>query len=264
MNKAPLGLLILALAGGSGCAGYQHQVHCPALNSNQRGVIFCVDGAGGFLATSQSLGREIESARLPLALIPVDWSHGWGRVFADQMDWRHAREEGCKLAGQILAYRQTFPAGKVYILAHSAGSATSLRAAESLPPGSIDRIVLLAPSISSDYDLRPALRAVRESIEVFYSGCDMFQLGFGVVLLGTADGCRGCTASGRTGFQPVVESSEDALLYRKLRQHPWSPCLAWTGNRGGHYGGYQPEFLKAFVIPLFDDRCTSGYGSGKL
>jgi hypothetical protein len=264
MNKAPLGLLILALAGGSGCAGSRYEVHSPLLDCNQRGVIFAVDGAGGFLSASQALTHQIEAAQIPLAVIPVEWSHGWGRVFADQMDWRHAREEGCKLAGQIIAYRQMIPAGKVYIFAHSAGSEPALTAAEVLPPNSIDRIVLLSPSISSDYDLRPALRAVRESIEVFYSDRDLFHLGFGVVLLGTADGCRGCTAAGRTGFQPRIESCEDALLYRKLQQHPWCPCLTWTGNRGGHYGGYQPSFMRAFVIPLFDDRRNSGNGSGNF
>lgn len=264
MNKAPLGLLILVLAGGSGCAGSRYEVHSPVLDGNQRGVIFAVDGAGGFLTTSQALAHEVESAHLPLAVVPVEWSHGWGRVWADQVDWRHAREEGCKLAGQILSYRQAFPQGKVYLLAHSAGSGPALAAAGALPPNTLERMVLLAPSISSDYDLRPALRAVRQSIEVFCSERDTFQLGLGVMVLGTADGCWGCTAAGRTGFQPMVQSPEDGLLYDKLRQHPWNPCLAWTGNRGGHYGGYQPGFLKAFVIPLFDHRCTSGYGSGKL
>ena len=49
-------------------------------------------------------------------------------------------------------------------------------------------------------------------------------------------------------------SPEDAALYSKLRQHPWNSGLAWTGNRGGHYGSYEPGFLQAFVLPLLDDR----------
>jgi pimeloyl-ACP methyl ester carboxylesterase len=209
-----------------------------------------VDGAGGFQGTSKALVRELQATQQNLGVVSVDWTHGFARVFADQVDWRHARESGCKLAGEILAYRQTFPERKVYIVAHSAGSAVAIAAAEALPPGSIDRIVLLAPSIATDYDLRPALSGVRETIEVFYSSRDLFHLGFGITILGTADGCRGCTAAGRTGFQPQVLCPEDMALYAKLRQHPWDNCLAWTGNKGGHYGSYQPEFLRAFVLPL--------------
>jgi pimeloyl-ACP methyl ester carboxylesterase len=250
MKTTPIGFLLLALACGSGCAGLHHEVHSPIGDGCQRGVIFTADGAGGFLATSKALTHELQTTCLQLGVVSVDWSHGYGRVFADQVDWRHSREEGCKLAGQILAYRQSFPQGKVYMVAHSAGTAVAIAAAESLPPGSIDRIVLLAPSMATDYDLRPALSSVRESIEVFYSSRDKFHLGFGVAILGTADGCHGCTAAGRTAFQPQIQSPADAALYAKLRQHPWDPCLAWTGNHGGHYGDYQPEFLRAFVLPL--------------
>ncbi len=253
MNKAPIGFMILALVGGSGCAAHRHEVYSPVLDGSQRGVIFAVDGAGGFLATSKALIRESELAHLPLAVVPVDWTHGYGRVLADQIDWRHARESGCKLAGQILEYRQAFPQGKVYIVAHSAGCAAGLAAAEAVPPESIDRIVLLAPSISSDYDLRPALASVREGIDVFYSARDVAHLGLGVALTGTADGCWGCRAAGRIGFQSPLSNSEGNCLFAKLRQHPWSPELAWTGNHGGHYGGYQPEFLSAFVLPLLID-----------
>lgn len=262
MNRAPIGFLILVLAGGSGCAAYRHEVHSSILDASQRGVIFSVDGAGGFQATSKALMAEMQSAHLPIGIVSVEWSHGYGRVLADQIDWQHARESGCKLAGQILDYRRTFPQGKVYVVAHSAGSAVSLAAAEAVPPGSIDRMVLLAPSIASDYDLRPALNGVRDSIEVFYSNRDIGHLGFAIALLGTADGCWGCTAAGRTGFQPQIQNPEDAILYAKLRQHPWNPCLSWTGNRGGHYGGYQPEFLRAFVLPLMVEQKTEGFQSG--
>jgi len=275
MKRTAVGFLILALSGGSGCAALHHEVHSsapvaasfstsragqgqvenlPPQCGNQRGVIFIVDGAGGFQGTSSALMHELQSAHLPLGVVPIEWTHGFGRVFADQVDWRHARESGCKLAGQILAYRQSFPQGKIYVVAHSAGSAVAIAATESLPPCSIDRVVLLAPSISTDHDLRPALSCVRESMDVFFSSRDMFQLGLGIALVGTADGCWGCTAAGRTGFQPQVTYPEDALLYAKLRQHPWNPYVEWTGHHGGHYGVYQPEFLKAYVLPLLDDR----------
>jgi hypothetical protein len=39
-------------------------------------------------------------------------------------------------------------------------------------------------------------------------------------------------------------------LYAKLRQYPWEPGLDSTGNHGGHYGAYQPDFLRVAVLPL--------------
>src|SRR5947207_1011475 len=107
----------------------------------------------------------------------------------------------------------------------------------------------MAPSVSADYDLRPALLGVRDGLDVFCSARDWGYLGIGTALVGTSDR-HWSAAGGRVGFRPRVERPEDVALYGRLRQHPWDPCLAWTGNRGGHYGTYQPEYLCAYVLPL--------------
>ena len=263
MNKVSFGILFLALSAGSGCATSRHDVFSPIGDSRLRGMIFAVDGAGGFQSTTEALTQAVAELHMPVGVVPVEWSHGYGRILADQVDWPYARECGCKLARQITAYRQVFPQNKVFVICHSAGSAVGLAAAEALPPGSIDHIILLSPSISSEYDLRPVLYRVRDGMDLFYSTRDTLQLGVAIALVGTADGCWGCAAAGRVGFQPQIQYPEDAALYGKLRQHPWNPCLAWTGNRGGHYGGYRPEFLKAFVLPLLDGpACLSNIGGG--
>ena len=69
----------------------------------------------------------------------------------------------------MTAYRQAYPGRKVYLVGHSAGCAVVLAAAERLPTDSVDRLILLAPSVCVTYDLRPALRTVRCGIDVFYS-----------------------------------------------------------------------------------------------
>jgi pimeloyl-ACP methyl ester carboxylesterase len=264
MNKILLGMLLLALAGGAGCATSRHEVFSPAADPRLKGIVFAVDGAGGFQSTTQALSQAVAEAHLPLGVVPVEWSHGYGRILADQIDWPYARECGCRLAAQIAAYRQAFPQNQIVVVAHSAGSAATLAAAEALSPGSIDRIILLSPSISSEYDLRPALHCVRDGIDVFYSTRDTLQLGLAIALVGTADGCWGCAAAGRVGFQPQIQWPEDGALYAKLRQHPWNACLAWTGNGGGHYGGYRPDFLKAYVLPLLDGRTALGSVDGNF
>jgi pimeloyl-ACP methyl ester carboxylesterase len=206
-----------------------------------------LDGAGNFLGTSAALRQAVGEAKLPLAVQTVLWSHGDGRVFADQIDYDHARDVGCQLAARIRTYREEFPNGKIYLIGHSAGCAVALAAAEALPPRSIERAVLLAPSVSACYDLRPALRSCR--LDVFYSGKDRALLGLGMALLGTADRQR-TAAAGRVGFQPIVEGPEDLALYTRLQQHPWDPVTSWTGNEGGHYASYEVPFLRAYVLPL--------------
>jgi pimeloyl-ACP methyl ester carboxylesterase len=248
--KRLVALVVPALVGLSGCALNRTEVrtYSPA-GGNEQGVVYSVDGAGGFQASSGALRQVIEKEGLPLRVEPVVWSHGWGRVVADQTDYDHARAQGRCLAEQVAAYRRACPAGAVYLVGHSAGCAVILAAVEALPPRAVDRVILLSPSLSADYDLRPALRGVRCSVEVFLSRRDLFYLGLGTSVLGTADR-RWSAASGRVGFRPAVATAEDAALYAKLRQHSWHPCLMWTGNWGGHYGGYQPGFLRAYVVPL--------------
>ena len=61
---------------------------------------------------------------------------------------------------------------------------------------------------------------------------------------------QGRLLAGRYGFTPVVACPSDVALYGGLRQHTWSPAVAWTGHDGGHYGSVQAGFLRAYVLTL--------------
>ncbi len=129
---------------------------------------------------------------------------------------------------------------------------THLEAARRLGPGSVERIVLLSPAVAADYDLRPALAAAREGVDAFVSERDRLELRLATDLVGTADGKRGVPAAGRVGFDPPSQSGPDAVLGRRLRQHPWTPTVAWTGHDGTHAGSVRPEYVRAYALPLLD------------
>jgi pimeloyl-ACP methyl ester carboxylesterase len=247
-------LSVLGVFGLSGCATVPAEVRPRTSLFAPRGIVFVADGAGGGEATSVALHRALEEERVPLAVETFKWSHGYARYFADQRDREYARERGRELATLVAAYRGSFPNNQIYVVAHSAGACVALDAAEALSPGSIDRIVLLSPSVAADRDLRPALRAVRDSLDVFCSREDWFYLGIGTGVVGTVEGPFR-DAAGRVGFRPKMESSDDIALYCKLRQHPWNRAVAWTGNQGGHYGGHADKYLRAYVVPLLSARC---------
>jgi pimeloyl-ACP methyl ester carboxylesterase len=216
---------------------------------NATGVAFVANGSGDSRTVSTYLSRLAAAAGTPLQVEAVAWSLGYNRVVADHVNHANHLAQGRLLASQVAAYRQAYPGRKVYLVGYSAGCAVVLAAAEALPPGYVDRVILLSPSVCAAYDLRPALRAARGGIDSFHSEQDRVVLGLGVWVLGTAEhGCR--TAAGRSGFTPVITCPADAALYGGLRQHAWGPAVAWSGHDGSHYGSNQAGFLRAYVLPL--------------
>jgi hypothetical protein len=216
----------------------------------RRGILFVVDGAGGFEEASRTVRRTVAEDKLPFEVRSIRWSHGFCRILSDQVHGSHLRREGRKFAELIWQCRQEAPDAPIILMGHSAGCGVVLVAAENLPPNSVERIVLFAPAVSSKHDLRPALQSSCQGIDVFTSRRDWACLGVGTLLAGTTDRYWLTAAAGKIGFQQILGGPEDEALYAKLRQYPWNPSLNWTGNKGGHYGSYRPMFLRAFVFPL--------------
>jgi pimeloyl-ACP methyl ester carboxylesterase len=185
----------------------------------------------------------------PLQIETCVWSHGYGRYYIDHVDHANHLDHARHLATKVAASRQACPNRRIYLIGHSAGCAVVLAAAEMLPRDSVDRIILLAPSVCAEYDLRRALCAARHGIDVFHSSEDRVILGLAMQIVGTADRCSR-TAAGQDGFTPIITCPADAALYGKLRQHPWDPVVEWTGHHGGHYGSNGQDFLRAYVLPL--------------
>lgn len=212
-------------------------------------VVFVADGAGNYQMASKMLRAAALEVGAPLEVDTFVWSHGYKKVLPDQVDFAYARAQGLNLADLLVAFRQQHPEARIHLVGHSAGSMVVLSAAEHVPPGTIENIVLLGPSVSCEYDIRPALRCVRCGLEVHYSSRDWIYLGLCTKLVGCADR-RHSGASGRYGFTLTVECPEDQQLLPRLHQHPWQPEDRLLGNDGGHYGAYQPEYLKARVLPV--------------
>jgi pimeloyl-ACP methyl ester carboxylesterase len=241
-----LPLLAGCLGGGPRPEG-RHAVALPA--SPPGAVAFVANGSGDFRTVSAGLAQAAAEAATPLEIETFVWSHGWGRYATDHVCHANHLAQGRRLAAEVAAYRRDHPERRVSLVGHSAGCAVVLAAAELLPPDGVDRLVLLAPSVCVTYDLRPALCAARGGIDSFHSGEDRLILGLAIDVVGTAEGC--CwEAAGRYGFTPVIACPADAALYGRLRQHPWSPDVAWSGHAGGHYGNNRPGFLRAYVLPL--------------
>jgi pimeloyl-ACP methyl ester carboxylesterase len=202
-------------------------------------VVIVADGSGGLPGPSGELARLVGCCT-GLRVEVFGWSHGTGRIFSDLYGHGHHRSCGQELAGQVLAQRQTCPTERIVLVGHSSGAAVVLAAAECLPPGSVDRIILLAPAVSASYDLRPALRCACQGIDSFHSHKDLIS--HSLMFVGTADNQFFGFAAGCIGFRTVAGCCGDDALYANLRQYP--DCF------GGHFRCTQAAFLRDQVLPL--------------
>jgi len=233
----------------SGCAALPVPVESRAPPCAAKGIVIVVDGAGGYQNAPRAIAAAVDEQRLPVHVRSFDWSHGQGRGLADVTDVAYARCQGQLLAEQVCRYRGAYPNVPIYLVGFSAGSTVVLTAAERLPADTLERIVLLAPSVSADYDLRGALASSRQGLDAFTSERDQFYLGLGTAVVGTSDG-KMEPAAGRIGFRAPALAPNEQWLAGRLRQHAWDPRVAWTGNNGGHSDSLRPAYLKAYVLPL--------------
>jgi pimeloyl-ACP methyl ester carboxylesterase len=216
------------------------------------GLVVVLGGVGGLDLCGFSLRRAARAARLPHAVEPIIWGHGFGRWYSDLSDVANLERQAERVARRIRGFRTEQSGGPVFMVGKSGGAGVAARALEHLEADCVERAVLLEPALSPRCDLSRALRAVRREMVVFTSPLDLVILGVGTRLFGTIDRVR-TVGAGLTGFAvPGADEpdSERTRQYAKLRQVRWSPRLIGLGHLGGHFGTDQPWFLRAHVIPL--------------
>jgi pimeloyl-ACP methyl ester carboxylesterase len=254
MNIFPKPVLILVAAMSVMCAT-SAQAKPPAskvkplAEESVRGVIFVVEGIGGFGGINATAEHALPKAGVQHEIRNFIWTHGKGKLFKDLQDYRYMQRKSEQLAEEVLEYKKAHPDRPVYMIGKSGGTGLVLAAAEHLPEGTIERIVLLSAAVAADYDLRPALRATRREIISFYSVHDQFILGWGTSQFGTIDRVYGPAAGLRGFVMPEGFGEEDKLLYGRLVQVSWRPDMILQGHIGNHIGSSMPAFVRKEVAP---------------
>lgn len=255
LERMHLIVLLLLLPGCSTFSLVRRPVTPPTRPAS---IFFVADGAGNFQAFSKTLRDVVYRDKLPAYVHTFEWSHGYGRILADQLDFDYAQAAGKELAAQVEDFHVRYPGCRIFLMGHSAGASVALAALEQAPPGVVERAFLVAPSVSADYDPTAALRNVKHAVHVYYSRHDWWYLGFATQVVGTHDRSWLAPAAGRVGFEVAPTSVDGDPLRAKLKQHPWQPHDSETGNLGGHFGGYQPEFLRRNILPLTIPQANDG------
>lgn len=243
-----LWLGLLALGAGLGAVDRTSAGEVPA-PAPRPGVVFVAGGVGGLDFVGPAAQWQLPQAGVPHEVRHFSWTHGFGRYFKDLQDFNYLLAKGTELANEIRKVKEEDPGRPVYLIGKSAGAEVVLAAAERLPPGTLERIILLSAAVAPEHDLRPALRATRREVVSYYSSYDRLVLGWGTSQFGTGDRYYGPSA-GLVGFSPPPGLSEaDRQLYERLVQVPWQPRMIREGHIGTHLGTSMPGFIREELGP---------------
>ncbi|MBN2582780.1 MAG: hypothetical protein JXL80_06895 [Planctomycetes bacterium] len=241
---------LLACVAATGCAEPSYT----AAERYSNGLVLVFHGAGGITTAPAQIRRGLGEGDVDHAIELVDWSAGHN-VLEDQTNVNRNREIARQSSERITRYVAEHPGKPVHLVGISAGTGIAVFAVEQLPSGvQADGLVLMASSLTSDYDLTRAMGKLRNEITNFSSVADVGILGVGVGLAGTVDRGSGL-AAGLYGFSvPKDASSQVRAQYKeKLVEVPWNPGYVVFGHVGDHLGAANPAFVKRFVAPIMLD-----------
>jgi hypothetical protein len=213
------------------------------------GVVIVVSGVGGLDFAGLAAQWSLPRAGVRHEIREFLWTHGKGHYFRDLQDTRNCLQKADELAQEVRRLKAADPERPIFLIGKSGGSGLVLAAAEQLPRGTVERIILLSAAVSASYDIRPALRATKFELVSFYSPLDRVVLDWGTRNFGTIDRYYGPSAGFRGFMVPRNPTEEDQQLYNRLVQLPWNPKMILEGHTGGHLGTSMPAFMSKEVAP---------------
>lgn len=203
------------------------------------GITFYCPGAGNVDMGDAGIRAGLERAGYRGQVLRLTWSISFNPAI-DQTVRAIARLGAKRLAGYIQDYRNEYPDQEINVIGLSAGTGVAVWALEDLRSGySVDNVVLLASSLSSDYDVSEALRHVRGNIYNYYSPNDAVLAG-PMKVFGTIDGKLMADGAGSVGLHPPGRSSRVVNIR-------WRPEFARYGYNGGHLDSTTPSFVRHHV-----------------
>jgi hypothetical protein len=233
-----VGILLVAVAAG-GC-----HFNAPLEGGD---LVVLVPGCAGDGFWYNDL-RESVAANQPARTVRT---FGWGLplpfYIMNLQDAKIHAEAEKELSEAIVSWRERHPSGRLTLLGHSAGCGVILGSLSRLDKRvDVENVVLLAPSVSPDYQVAPALRQIAGTLHVFYSDGDQLWLGWRTSTFGTYDSVK-TEAAGKVGLNL---DRVDVELRGKVVQHCYEPEFEQLGHGGGHFGSLARRFNDKVIAPL--------------
>src|SRR5689334_4498406 len=96
-----------------------HAAAKPRKTPSQTGVVFIIQGIGGFDGLDISADHALPRAGVKHEIRHFYWSHGWGHIFRDLQDYRYLMWRADQLAAEITKARDERPERPIFLVAKS-------------------------------------------------------------------------------------------------------------------------------------------------
>src|SRR5438046_1276178 len=146
----PIFLILLAAGGCSSNAPLEGQ-----------NLVVLVPGCAGDGFWYNGLRESVAAAQPARTVRTFEWGLPLPFYMLNLQDDKIHNKAEKSLAKAIKSWRDRYPAGHLTLLGHSAGCGVILGSLRRMDkPVDVENVVLLAPSVSPDYEITPALRQV--------------------------------------------------------------------------------------------------------
>jgi hypothetical protein len=283
----------------AGCGGGSGQPYVTAERLD-KGLVIVLPGICGRLWVTESIAGGLAQGGVEQAVEIYDWTYQ-GRFFplynlsAIQRNHRVASD----IVEHVREYRREHPGRPVTLVGYSGGGPLAIWAAEAMPEGGLDGVVLLSTPLVPQYDLTEVLERSAKGIVSFHSNRDVLFLAVGTMVFGTMDQ-QHTVSAGNVGFvapdagaasltleKPTVaicspEEQAQAAAgaragggvvcvpapYERLYQICWRPEMEELGYDGSHLTIGSRAFVAQYVAPLvraraWDEAFVAGVSRGQ-
>jgi pimeloyl-ACP methyl ester carboxylesterase len=218
-----------------------HLVGCSTEARKTGDVIFFSSGVAGDGTWYSSIRDGLQKGGINRPLVSIHWGAPGPLFMMNFSNESIHRDAEMKLAKTIVEARKSDPGRRIDLMGLSAGCGVVLGALKRLPDDiHVRTVVLLAPSVSPQYDITPSLAHVDDFLHAFISEHDTLFLKWRTSNFGSYDNIK-TPAAGFVGFQQK---------YPKLIQHPYQTEWKDLGNDGGHVGTTGSRFVSQIIAPL--------------
>jgi pimeloyl-ACP methyl ester carboxylesterase len=221
-----------------------------------RGYTIVLPGIWGTQAIDYGIVLGLQDNDVQSAIELYDWTTGAIHLVYNLRSIEHNQREARKIAAKIIAYQNRYPGRPVHLVGYSGGAGLAVLTLEALPEDRrVTNAILLAPTLASDYNLRPAISHTTRGIHNFYSPLDIPLLMVLSTAFGTTEG-RHTVAAGAIGFKMPKESEPEARKeYETLvPQQSYNLAMLMDGHVGGHFGWSNRTFIARHVAPLLAEK----------
>lgn len=244
-RRSLVGMLLLVLAVSTGC---QSRVLSRNDQRWQQGYTLVLPGCLGHGPWDDQVVKGLEQARVPGVVEIHDWTRGPLLLGLNVFDEGRKQRQARAIVHKIVSYQRRYPERPVNLIGHSGGGTMVLKTLELMPGDArVQTAVLLAPGVSSDYDVRAARAHTERGVHNFYSPRDVIISGVFMAAVGEG---RNLSSAALVGFEAPEGQAKYTSSLPPLVQHPYSSEMRPLGHSGGHFGWTNAAVVRDHVAPV--------------